>query len=156
MSDTIRYDTVIAIVTTVSTSLTPTEPPSSISISSPDAIASTGTTYTYGTHDSGHQLDHELGRTSVSDDEMETRTTNINPTNFCGTVSENAATWLRHVIKYCPYKGYNDERSKALFKVLLTERATVLFASLQQDTQNDWPSLKTAFLARYTRPEFIK
>jgi len=87
---------------------------------------------------------------------METKTANINPTNFRGTVSENADTWLRYLIKYCAYKGYNDERSKALFKVLLTESAAVWFDSLQQDTQTDWPSLKTAFLARFTTPEFMK
>jgi len=87
---------------------------------------------------------------------METKTTNINPTNFRGTVSENANTWLCYFTKYCAYKGYDDERSKTLFKVLLTESAAVCFDSLQQDTQNDWPSLKTAFLVRYTTPEFMK
>ena len=51
-----------AIVTTVSTSLTPTAPPSSISISSPGAIVSTGTTDTNGIHDLDHQIDHELGQ----------------------------------------------------------------------------------------------
>jgi len=40
--------------------------------------------------------------------------------------------------------------------VLLTESAAVWFDSLQQDTQNDWPSLQTAFLARYTTPKFTK
>ena len=40
--------------------------------------------------------------------------------------------------------------------MLVTESAAVWFDSLQQDTQNDWPSLKTAFLARYTTPKFTK
>jgi len=40
--------------------------------------------------------------------------------------------------------------------VLLTESAAVWFYSLRQDTQYDWPSLKTAFLARYTTPKFMK
>ena len=158
-SKTASHTTVVysdATVTTVSTSLTPTAPPSSISIPSSGAIVSTDTTHAYGTHELGHHSDHELGQASDTDDEMETTAANINPTNFRGTVSENANTWLRYFTKYCVYKGYDDERSKALFKVLLTESAAVWFDSLQQGTQNDWTSLKTAFLARYTTPEFMK
>ena len=49
-----------AIVTTVSTSLTPTAPPSSISIPFSGAIVSTDTNHAYGAHDLGHQSDHEL------------------------------------------------------------------------------------------------
>ena len=159
------YPTVVysdVIVTTV-----PTAPPSSMSIPSSDPIdvvdptvtlltGPTGTTYTYGTHDLGHHPDYEPGHVTDSDDEMETMTANINPTNFRGTVSENADTWLRYLITYCAYKGYDDERSKALFKVLLAESAAVWFDSLQQATQNDWQLLKAAFLARYTTPEFLK
>jgi len=57
-----------AIVATVSTSLTPTAPPSSISIPPSGAIVSTDTTYAYGAHDLGHQSDHELSPASDSDD----------------------------------------------------------------------------------------
>ena len=124
----------------MSTSLTPTAPPSSISVPPSGAIVSTDTTYAYGTHELGHRSDHELGQASDTDDEIKTKAANINPTNFRGTVSENANTWLRYFTKYCANKGYDDERSKALFKVLLTESAAVCFDSLQQDTQNDWPS----------------
>ena len=106
------YPTVVysdVIVTTV-----PTAPPSSMSIPSSDPIdvvdptvtlltGPTGTTYTYGTHDFGHHPDYEPGHVSDSDDEIETMTANINPTNFRGTVSENADTWLRYLIKYCAY-----------------------------------------------------
>ena len=39
---------------------------------------------------------------------------------------------------------------------MLVETAAGWFDSLAQDIQNDWGQLKTAFLARYTTPEFMK
>jgi len=54
------------------------------------------------------------------------------------------------------FEEYDDERSKALVNVLLTEIAAVWLDSLQEATQNDWTQLKTAFLARYATPEFMK
>ena len=87
---------------------------------------------------------------------METRTANIYPQNFRGVVSESADAWLRQFVNYCAYKGYDDDRAKALFRVLLVECAAVWFNSLEEAIQHDWTQLKAAFLARYTTPEFMK
>ena len=87
---------------------------------------------------------------------METRTANIYPQNFRGVVSESADAWLRQFLNYCAYKGYDDHRTKALFRVLLVECAAVWFDSLEEAVQHDWTQLKAAFLARYTTPEFMK
>jgi len=87
---------------------------------------------------------------------MENRTTNIYPQNFRGVVSESADVWLRQFLNYCAYKGYDDDRAKALFRVLLVECAAVWFDSLEVAIRQDWTQLKAAFLARYTTPEFMK
>jgi len=39
---------------------------------------------------------------------------------------------------------------------MLTDSAAVWIDSLSQDIRDDWDQLKTAFLARYTTPEFLK
>ena len=95
-------------------------------------------------------------QSSDSDDDMENRTTNIYPQNFRGVVSESADVWLRQFLNYCAYKGYDDDRAKALFRVLLVECAAVWFDSLEVAIRQDWTQLKAAFLARYTTPEFMK
>jgi len=91
-----------------------------------------------------------------SDDEMETRMANVYPLNFLGVVSENADAWLKQLINYCEYKAYDGDKTKALFKVLLTECAAVWFESLEVAIQNDWTQLKAAFLAHHATPEFMK
>jgi len=87
---------------------------------------------------------------------METRTANIYPQNFRGVVSESVDAWLRQFVNYCEYKGYDDDRAKALFRVLLVECAAVWFDSLEEAIQHDWTQLKAAFLARYTSPDLMK
>ena len=42
---------------------------------------------------------------------------NIYPSNFRGVVSENADAWLKQLVNYCEYKGYDGDKTKALFKV---------------------------------------
>jgi len=91
-----------------------------------------------------------------SDDDMESAVTNIYPSNFRGVASENADAWLRRLINYCVYKGYDDDRAKALFRVLLTECAAVWLDTLEEATRNNWTQLKAAFLSRYTTPDFLK
>ena len=87
---------------------------------------------------------------------MEAGPSGISPPNFKGMATENAEVWLRHFGNYCTYKGYDEARTKALFKVMLVDTAAEWFDSLQQGTQDNWGNLKTAFLTRYTTPEFMK
>jgi len=89
-------------------------------------------------------------------EEMEAGPSGISPPNFKGTATENAEVWLRHFGNYCTYKGYDEARTKALFKVMLVDTAAEWFDSLQQATQDNWGNLKTAFLTCYTTPEFMK
>jgi len=37
---------------------------------------------------------------------------NIYPSNFRGVVSENADVWLKQLINYCAYKGYDGDKTK--------------------------------------------
>ena len=87
---------------------------------------------------------------------MESGQNSIYPPNFRGTTSEDAEAWLRHFNNYCTYKEFGNDKIRALFRVMLTDTAAVWIDSLSQDTRNDWDALKTAFLARYTTPEFLK
>ena len=80
----------------------------------------------------------------------------IYPPNFKGTTAEDAEAWLRHFKNYCAYKQYADDKAKALFRVVLIDSAAVWYDSLDQAEQADWERLKTAFLQRYTTPEFLK
>jgi len=89
-------------------------------------------------------------------EEMESGPSGISPPNFKGTATENAEVWLRHFGNYCTYKGYDEARTKALFKVMLIDTAAEWFDSVPQATQNNWDNLKAAFLQRYTTPEFMK
>ena len=96
-------------------------------------------------------------RDSDSESEMESGSSStIYPPNFKGTTAEDAETWLRHFKNYCAYKQYTDDKAKALFRVVLIDSAAVWYDSLDQAEQADWERLKTAFLHRYTTPEFLK
>ena len=55
--------------------------------------------------------------------------------------SESADAWLRQFLNYCAYKGYDDDKTKALFRVLLVECAAVWFDSLEEAVQHDWTQL---------------
>jgi len=50
----------------------------------------------------------------------------------------------------------DNDRVKALFRVLLVECAAVWFDSLEEAIQYAWTQLNATFLARYTTPEFMK
>ena len=89
--------------------------------------------------------------------EMDSKlSSNISPSNFKGTTAENAADWLRHFENYCVYKAYDDVKTKALFRVVLTDSAAVWYDSLASTVTDDWDQTKEAFKARYTTPEFMK
>ena len=97
------------------------------------------------------------GVDNISDTESEFEMdSNISPSNFKGTTTENAQDWLRHFENYCLYKAYDDAKAKALFRVVLTDSAAVWYDSLELAVVNDWNALKNAFKARYTTPEFMR
>jgi len=70
--------------------------------------------------------------------------------------TENATDWLHHFENFCAYKGYDDARIRALFRVMLTESAAVWYDSLATATTDSWEQTKDAFKTRYTTPEFMK
>jgi len=57
---------------------------------------------------------------------------------------------------YCAYMKYDDAKIRALSGVVLVNSAAVWFDSLETAAQDNWNQLHTAFLARYTTPEFMK
>jgi len=64
--------------------------------------------------------------------------------------------WLRRFNNFCTYKGFNDDKSKALFKVLLVDSVAVWLESVDVATANDWEALQEAFKVRYTTASFLK
>ena len=90
-----------------------------------------------------------------TDSEQETEMEKLNPPHFRGVTSENAETWLRTFNNYCTYKEYGPERSKALFKVLLTDSAAVWLDSLDDTTLNDWDALKMPSQLDTLRPSSL-
>ena len=56
----------------------------------------------------------------------------------------------------CSYKQFGDDKTKALFRIVLIDSTAVWYDSLEQATQNDSAALKTAILLRYSIPEFLK
>ena len=98
-----------------------------------------------------------VNRTDLDyDSEMETGHNSIYPPNFKGTTCEDAEAWLRHFNNYCAYRAFTDDKTKALFRVMLVDSAAVWFDSLTQAIGDDWEALKREFLKRYTTPEFLK
>ena len=90
---------------------------------------------------------------SDTDTMAEERT--IAPTQFNGSAAEDAQQWLRHFNNYCSYKGYEQAKQLALFKVLMTGSAATWLDALSNATVGTWDALKDAFLQRYLTPEFM-
>ena len=64
----------------------------------------------------------------------------MNPVPFTGQGKDPGAAeeWLRHFINYCQYREYNDDRTKALFKVLMVGAAGDWLESLSAATRDSW------------------
>ena len=88
--------------------------------------------------------------TEMSEDEQ------IVPSQFKGKTGENAEDWLRHFENYSAYRGLDEPKKLALFKVLMTELAGDWLASLADDVLVDYGRVKAAFEARYSLSEMIK
>jgi len=99
--------------------------------------------------------DTQDSATDESDSDM-AEVTNYNPTNFAGTAVEDAENWLRHFENYCQFKGFDNAKTMAMFKVLLTDAAATWLDSLAGNTLANWSNLKAAFKTRCTTPAFMK
>jgi len=82
----------------------------------------------------------------------------MNPVPFTGQAKDPGAAeeWLRHFINYCQYREYNDDRPKAVFKVLMVAAAGDWLESLSAATRDSWALLKEAFNSRYKAPDVVK
>ena len=90
----------------------------------------------------------------AQDDMAEER--NVTPPAFSGKPEEDGDAWIRHFLNYCKYRDYNEAKSLALIKVLLTGNAAVWLDSLPQDTVGNFNRLQQAFNERYKTPEILK
>ena len=90
----------------------------------------------------------------LEDDMAEER--HVTPPAFSGKPEEDGDAWIRHFLNYCRYREYNDAKSLALIKVLLTGNAAVWLDSLPQDTVANFDRLQQAFNERYKTPEILK
>jgi len=88
--------------------------------------------------------------TGMADDKQ------VSPSQFKGKAGENAEDWFRHFENYCAYRGLEEAKKLALFKVLMTELAGDWLATLSDDTLGTFDGIKTAFDARYKTPEMTK
>ena len=80
----------------------------------------------------------------------------VMPPVFSGKATDDADAWIRHFNNYCRYKEYNNAKSLALFRVLLTGNAALWLDALPDTTVGDLDRLRTAFTERYQTPEILK
>jgi len=92
-----------------------------------------------------------------SDDSAEmSEDRSVVPTTFAGRAGDDPENWLRHFDNYCRYKQYNDDKSLALLRVLLTGNAGIWLDSLPTATANSLALLKQNFNDRYRTPDIIR
>ena len=75
---------------------------------------------------------------------------------FAGKVDDDADEWIRHFDKYCVYRNNTEEKSLALFKVLLTGTAAVWLESLPAASTDTVEHLKEAFKERFLSSQIPK
>jgi len=80
----------------------------------------------------------------------------VAPSQFKGKTGENAEDWLRHFENYCAYRGLDEPKKLALFKVLMTELAGDWLATLTDDILAQYDRVKAAFESRYALSEMMK
>ena len=100
--------------------------------------------------------DNNIVEQSLQDTDM-AEERSMNPVPFTGQAKDPGAAeeWLRHFINYCQYREYNDDRTKALFKVLMVGAAGDWLESLSAPTRDSWALLKEAFNSRYKAPDVV-
>ena len=80
----------------------------------------------------------------------------IAPSTFSGSAVEDAEAWLRHFQNFCTYKGFNEAKSLALFKVLLTGNAAVWMDALEDEDKNNYTALTNKFTERYKSSDLVQ
>ena len=95
----------------------------------------------------------ELNAGVESDSEMSEA---VAPSQFRGTAQEDAEKWMRHLIIYSEYRGYEEAKKLALIKVLLADGAATWLDSQPEAVTGTFDALKTAFLTRYSTPVFMR
>jgi hypothetical protein len=90
-----------------------------------------------------------------SDDEM-AESFSLGPPIFNGTLSQDAKTWLSSLEHFTAYKGIDNDKKLALFKLRLGETARDWLTTLPAEKQNNFDNLKAAFLERFQPKELEK
>ena len=78
------------------------------------------------------------------------------PNFFTGKAEDDADEWIRHLDRYNAYRANNEEKSLALFKVLMNGPAAVWLESLPNAATDTMEHLKEAFKQRFQSPEVLK
>ena len=78
------------------------------------------------------------------------------PNLFTGKVEDDADEWIRHLDRYNAYRANNEDKSLALFKVLMNGPAAVWLESLPNTATDTMEHLKEAFKQRFQSPEVLK
>jgi len=78
------------------------------------------------------------------------------PNLFTGKVEDDADEWVRHLDRYNAYRANSEEKSLALFKVLMNGPAAVWLESLPSSATDTMAHLKEAFKQRFQSPQVLK
>jgi hypothetical protein len=89
-----------------------------------------------------------------SDDDM--AESNFGPVLFTGAHDQDARTWLNTLSDYIDYKGVEDDKTLALFKLRLTGHARDWLVTVPDNQKDTFVHLSTAFLARFQPKELEK
>jgi len=112
------------------------------------------------------QINDGLANVNVDDDDVfeldnidniemaEERT--LMPNLFTGKVEDDADEWIRHLDRYNAYRANNEEKSLALFKVLMNGPAAVWLESLPNTATDTMEHMKEAFKQRFQSPQVLK
>jgi len=80
----------------------------------------------------------------------------LSPGQFHGGLDENGSEWLRQLQNYCAFRGFDDVKSLALMKVLLTDAAGNWVEFLDEKSMGTYAALMASFKSRYMQPDALK
>ena len=90
-----------------------------------------------------------------SDDEM-AESLSLGPPVFDGSSSNDPQSWLSCLEDFIKYKGLDDEKRLALFKLRLSSNARSWLTTLPPNNQDTFAHLKDAFLERFQPKEMLQ
>ena len=90
-----------------------------------------------------------------SDDEM-AESLSFGPMLFTAAPNQDPKIWLASLRDYVAYKGLNEEKQLALFKLRLGETARDWLMALPDDSKDTFAHLAAAFLARFQPKDIEK